>query len=88
MKFRALVVGALAALLVAFVVHAQSGQPQSAPVTPSAQPRTEPSQPARPAQPAAPVTRQAAATAPTTPAISVDAQRTVVIQYCMACHSE
>ncbi len=88
MKFRALVVGALAALLVAFVVHAQSGQPPSAPVTPPAQPRTEPSQPARPAQPAAQVERQAAATAPTAPAISVDAQRTFLNQYCMACHSE
>jgi mono/diheme cytochrome c family protein len=88
MKFRALVVGAMAALLVAFVVHAQSGQPTSAPTTPQAQPRTERAQPARPAQPAAPVARPAAATAPATPAISVDAQRAFLNQYCVTCHSE
>jgi mono/diheme cytochrome c family protein len=84
MKFRALVVGALATLLVAFVVHAQSGQPQ--PASPSqAQPRTEPS---KPAQPAAPATRTASAATPAAPSISPDAQRAFLNQYCIACHSE
>ena len=86
MKFRPLVVGAMAALLVAFVVHAQSGQPQTAPATPQTQPRPQPS---RPAQPAAPVARPAtAATTPAAPAITADAQRAFLNQYCIACHSE
>jgi mono/diheme cytochrome c family protein len=83
MKFRALVVGALAALLVAFVAHAQSGQPSQAQASPQAQPRPEPS---KPAPPAAPVARPTAATA--APSVSPDAQRAFLNQYCMACHSE
>jgi mono/diheme cytochrome c family protein len=86
MKFRALVVGALAALLVAFVVHAQSGQALQA-RTPQAQPRPAPAPPvAKPAQPAARVARSTAA--PVAPSISPDAQRAFLNQYCMACHSE
>jgi mono/diheme cytochrome c family protein len=86
MKFRALVVGAMAAFLVAFVVHAQSGQPQTAPAPPQAQPRTETS---KPSQPATPVTRASAATgAPTAPSLAPEAQRAFLNQYCMACHSE
>jgi mono/diheme cytochrome c family protein len=83
MKFRALAVGALAALLVAFVVHAQSGQASQAQTLPQAQPRTEPSKPAQPATPVArPVSAPAAASIPP------DAQRVFLNQYCMACHSE
>jgi mono/diheme cytochrome c family protein len=83
MKFRALAVGALAALLVAFVVHAQSGQASQAQTLPQAQPRTEPSKPAQPATPVArPVSAPAAASIPP------DAQRAFLNQYCMACHSE
>jgi mono/diheme cytochrome c family protein len=83
MKFRALAVGALAALLVAFVVHAQSGQASQAQTLPQAQPRTEPSKPAQPATPVArPVSAPAAASIPP------NAQRVFLNQYCMACHSE
>jgi mono/diheme cytochrome c family protein len=84
MKFRSLVVGCVATLMVAFAVHAQSGRPASAP-TPAPPARQQPEP--RTAQPAAPPTRQVS-TAPTTPAITADAQRAFLNQYCMGCHSE
>jgi hypothetical protein len=84
MKFRSLVVGCVATLLVAFVVHAQSTRPEPPPTTPQARP--QPATP-QPTQTPAPVTRRAS-TAPTAPAITADAQRAFLNQYCMACHSE
>jgi mono/diheme cytochrome c family protein len=89
MKFRSLVVGCVAALFVAFAVHAQSSRPEQAPTTPS-QARPQPAAPAKPAQPASPTTRRAstAPAKPTAPAIAVDAQKAFLNQYCMACHSE
>ena len=89
MKFRSLVVGCVAALFVAFAVHAQSSRPEQAPATPS-QARPQPATSARPAQPATPAPRRASA-APATPAAPVlgaDAQKAFLNQYCMACHSE
>ena len=86
MKFRSLVVGCVAALLVAFAVHAQSSRPEQAPATPS-QARPQTATPARPAQPAAPPTPRVS-TAPAAPAITADAQKAFLNQYCMACHSE
>src|SRR5262245_20487211 len=92
MKFRSLVVGCMAALLVAFAVHAQSSRPEQ-PATPSQvrpQPATPAATAARPAQPATPTTRRASAVpaTPATPPISTDAQKAFLNQYCMACHSE
>src|SRR5262245_60447299 len=85
MKFRSLVVGCGAALLVAIVVHAQSTRPEAAPTAPAApRPQAAPVQPPQPATP--PVQRASAA--PTAPAISADAQRAFLNQYCMGCHSE
>src|SRR5262245_54367966 len=92
MKFRSLAGGCVATLLVAFVVQAQSTRPEPAPATP--QPRPQQAAPpsttprsTQPAAPARPVARQAS-TAPTAPAITADAQKTFLGQYCMACHSE
>ena len=89
MKFRSLVVGCMAALLVAFAVHAQSNRPEQAP-TPPPQTRPQSATPARPSQPATPTARRASATPapPAAPAISADAQKAFLNQYCMACHSE
>jgi mono/diheme cytochrome c family protein len=89
MKFRSLVVGCVAALLVAFAVHAQSSRPEQAPAPPS-QARPQPATPARPAQPATPTTKRASAApaTPAAPAITADAQKAFLNQYCMACHSE
>src|SRR5262245_61082406 len=92
MKFRSLVVGCVATLLVAFVVQAQSTRPEPAPATPQARPQqaappsTAPGS-TPPAAPARPVARQAS-TAPTGPAMTTDAQKAFLNQYCMACHSE
>jgi mono/diheme cytochrome c family protein len=76
----------MAALLTAFVVHAQSTRAEQAPAAP-APPRPPTAAPANPAPPAAPVA-QRASTAPATPAIAADAQRAFLNQYCIACHSE
>ena len=89
MKFRSLVVGCVAALFVAFAVHAQSSRPEQAPTAPS-QARPQTAAPARPAQPATPAPRRASAApaTPTGPAISAEAQKAFLNQYCIACHSE
>ena len=89
MKFRSLVVGCVAALLVAVAVHAQSSRPEQAPTAPS-QTRPQSATAPRPAQPATPTVSRASATpaAPAAPAISADAQKAFLNQYCMACHSE
>ena len=86
MKFRSLVVGCVATLLVAFVVHAQSAQqPAPAPAaTPQAPPAPAP-QP-QPSQPASSAATRPVSTAP--PAVTADTQRAFLNQYCMACHSE
>jgi hypothetical protein len=85
MKFRSLVVGCVATLLVAFAVHAQSTPPEPVPTAPS-QARPQPAQ-ERPATSSAPVARRASSV-PTTNTVTAEAQRAFLSQYCMACHSE
>ena len=86
MNSRPLIVGSLAALSLAWAVHAQTTQaPRTQPAPPAA------TAPARPAAPRAVAARTATGTAVAASAaasITADHQRAFLKQYCVACHSE
>ncbi len=82
MKFRSLVIGSLAGLTWVFAVSAQSSRPQT-PATPAQ------SQTARP-QPAATTAPQVrpVTSATTARAVTADAQRAFLKQWCVGCHNQ
>jgi mono/diheme cytochrome c family protein len=86
MNVRSLVIGCVAVLVWVLAISAQSARQQPSPAPAPAQPaRTQPAR-TQPAAAAAQVRPVAAITE--TPAITADAQRAFLKQWCVACHNE